>query len=48
GATPTLDQAAQVAHGYTGSALKAPAPQDGKLYLRLRDAPDSVVTLPAA
>ncbi len=48
GATPTLDQAAQVAHGYTGSALKAPAPQDGKLYLRLRDAPGSVVTLPAA
>ncbi|MEC3947989.1 hypothetical protein [Sphingobium sp. HWE2-09] len=48
GATPTLDQAAQVAHGYTGSALKAPAPQDGKLYLRLRDAPDSVVTLPTA
>lgn len=48
GATPTLDQAAQVAHGYTGSALKAPAPQDGNLYLRLRDAPDSVVTLPAA
>ncbi|WP_416465368.1 hypothetical protein [Sphingomonas sp. VDB2] len=48
GATPTLDQAAQVAHGYTGSALKAPTPRDGKLYLRLRDAPDSVVTLPAA
>lgn len=48
GATPGLDQAAQVAQGYTGSALKAPAPQDGKLYLRLRDAPDSVVTLPAA
>ena len=48
GATPALDQAAQVAQGYTGSALKAPAPQDGKLYLRLRDAPDSVVTLPAA
>jgi hypothetical protein len=48
GSTPTLDQAAQVAHGYTGSALKVPAPQDGKLYLRLRDAPGSVVTLPAA
>ncbi|MBZ9650195.1 hypothetical protein K9B33_21925 [Sphingobium sp. 3R8] len=48
GATPMLDQAAQVAHGYTGSALKAPTPRDGKLYLRLRDAPDSVVTLPAA
>jgi len=28
--------------------LKAPAPRDGKLYLRLRDAPDSVVTLPTA
>ncbi|MEC3908919.1 hypothetical protein U5A82_00045 [Sphingobium sp. CR2-8] len=48
GATPTLEQAAQVANGYTGSALNAPAPQDGKLYLRLRDAPDSVVTVPAA
>ena len=48
GATSSLDQASQVAQGYTGSALKAPAPLDGKLYLRLRDAPDSVVTLPAA
>jgi hypothetical protein len=48
GATPALDSAAQVAHGYTGSALKAPVPQDGKLYLRLRDAPDSVVMLPVA
>lgn len=47
GTTPTLDQAAQVAQGYTGSALKAPATRDGKLYLRLRDAPDSVVTVPA-
>lgn len=48
GTTPNLDQAAQVAHGYTGSALKVPAPRDGKLYLRLRDAPANVVTLPAA
>lgn len=48
GTTPALDQATQVAQGYTGSALKAPAPQDGKLYLRLRDAPGSVVMLPAA
>nr|WP_306294753.1 hypothetical protein [Sphingobium lactosutens] len=48
GTTPVLDQAMQVAHGYTGSALKVPAPQDGKLYLRLRDAPGSIVTLPAA
>ncbi|WP_304537147.1 hypothetical protein [Sphingobium cyanobacteriorum] len=48
GTTPTLDQAVQVAHGYTGSALTIPAPRDGTLYLRLRDAPDSVVTLPAA
>ena len=47
GVTPTLDQAATVAQGYTGSALKAPVPQDGKLYLRLRDAPGNVVTLPA-
>lgn len=47
GATPAFDQVAEVAHGYTGSALKAPAPQDGKLYLRLRDAPGSVVILPA-
>lgn len=48
GATPALDPATQVAHGYTGSVLNVPAPQDGTLYLRLRDAPGSVVTLPAA
>lgn len=48
GTNPTLDHAAQVVQGYTGSALKTPAPQDGKLYLRLRDAPDNVVTVPAA
>ncbi|WP_420143348.1 hypothetical protein [Sphingobium sp.] len=47
GATPTLDKVAQVAHGYTGSSLNTPAPQDGKLYLRLRDAPGSIVELPA-
>ena len=47
GVTPTLDKVAQVAQGYTGSSLKTAAPQDGQLYLRLRDAPDSIVALPA-
>ncbi|MEC8033742.1 MAG: hypothetical protein VX205_01980 [Pseudomonadota bacterium] len=48
GSTPALADAATVAHGYTGAVLKAPRPQAGKLYLRLRDAPDSVVVLPVA
>ncbi|MFY9351737.1 MAG: hypothetical protein WAO77_15480, partial [Sphingobium sp.] len=48
GATPGLDRAAEVAHGYTGSTLTVPRPSDGKLYVRLRDAPDTVVTLPVA
>nr|WP_162849081.1 hypothetical protein [Sphingobium amiense] len=48
GATPTLDGAAQVAHGYTGATLRTPPPQGGKLYLRLRDAPGHVLSIPAA
>ena len=47
GATATLNDAATVAHGYTGAVLKAPLPTAGKLYLRLRDAPGDVVMLPA-
>lgn len=43
---PTFDQPVQVASGYTGSSIGTPVQQDGKLYLRLRDAPGSVVTLP--
>lgn len=46
GATETLKNAARVAHGYTGTTLKAPLAPNGKLYLRLRDAPDDVVILP--
>ena len=46
GATETLRNAARVAHGYTGTTLKAPLAPNGKLYLRLRDAPDDVVILP--
>jgi hypothetical protein len=48
GATPTLDGAVQVAHGFTGSTLQTPAPHEGKLYLRLRDAPGHVMSIPAA
>jgi hypothetical protein len=44
--TRALDQAVPVPQGYTGATLAAPAAVDGSLYLRLRDAPDDVVTLP--
>ncbi|MET0238408.1 MAG: hypothetical protein ABW184_00795 [Sphingobium sp.] len=45
GVTAKLDRAVQVANGYTGSVLKAPAPVGGRLYIGLRDAPDGIVTL---
>ncbi|MFB9051100.1 hypothetical protein ACFFV8_20580 [Sphingobium indicum] len=38
--TPTV-----VAQGFTGSSLSVPAPRDGKLYIRLRDARDQPVML---
>lgn len=37
----------QVAEGFTGGSLRVPAPAGGKLELRLRDAPDKIVTLTA-
>jgi len=48
GTTPTLEQPVTVAHGYTGSTLKVGLPQDGRIYLRLRDALDVIASLPAA
>ena len=47
GSSPALDGAARVAHGFTGSTLQTPPPQGGKLYLRLRDAPGQVLSIPA-
>ncbi|EQB18341.1 hypothetical protein [Sphingobium lactosutens] len=45
---PALANAVTVAHGYTGSVVKAPRPQAGKLYLRLRDAPEGLAVVPTA
>lgn len=45
GSTPTLEGATQVAHGFTGETLTTPLPREGKLYLRLRDAPDRVLSI---
>ena len=42
-ATPSFEKQVPVPQGFTGSALKVPVPQAGKLYLKLRDAPDQVV-----
>ncbi len=39
-------QAVTVPPGFTGSTLRTPQPVDGKLRLRLRDAPESPVLLP--
>ncbi|MCD2324316.1 hypothetical protein LQ953_09860 [Sphingomonas sp. IC-56] len=43
--TPAFEKPALVPQGFTGSTLKVPVPQDGRLYLKLRDAPDQVVSL---
>ncbi|MGO4166688.1 hypothetical protein [Novosphingobium sp. YAF33] len=45
-AEPTFAQPAAVPTGFTGSSLPVPRPVAGKLYLRLRDAPDTAVALP--
>ena len=37
-AMPDFSKPTVVAQGFTGSSLPVPAPQDGKLYVRLRDA----------
>jgi len=47
GADGDFTRAASVQPGFTGSSLKVPRPADGALHLRLRDAPQAKVTLPA-
>ncbi|MBB5710937.1 hypothetical protein [Sphingomonas xinjiangensis] len=46
-ATPAFEKPVSVPQGYTGGVVKVPVPQGGKLYLKLRDAPDQVVVLNA-
>nr|WP_240334257.1 hypothetical protein [Sphingobium estronivorans] len=43
--TPGFEKPTLVAQGFTGSSLSVPAPKDGKLYIRLRDARDQAVVL---
>ncbi|AMK25232.1 hypothetical protein [Sphingobium sp. TKS] len=43
--TPDFEKPTVVAQGFTGSKLAVPAPRNGKLYIRLRDAQDQVVVL---
>lgn len=45
-ADAAFTQAANVPSGFTGSTLTVPRPVEGKLYLRLRDAPAMPVILP--
>jgi len=45
GATPELDNAADVPPEFTGTQLSVPHPAGGLLYLRLRDDPETVQTL---
>jgi len=45
-ADAAFTQAANVPSGFTGSTLAVPRPVEGKLYLRLRDAPAMPVILP--
>jgi len=42
---PDFAKPTVVAQGFTGSNLAVPAPRNGKLYIRLRDAQDQVVVL---
>jgi hypothetical protein len=44
---PAFDQPAPVAQGFTGSTLTVPAPTDGKLYVRLRDAQGAMLVVQA-
>lgn len=48
-AAPTREFARTITvpDGFTGPAIEVPRPIDGRLYLRLRDAPDRILTLPA-
>ncbi|WP_081643369.1 hypothetical protein [Sphingobium bisphenolivorans] len=45
---PSFHKATPVAQGFTGSSLSVSAPQDGKLYIRLRDAGSVPVVLRTA
>lgn len=49
-ASASFDKGAAIPLGYTGGTIAVPAPQDGKLYLRLRDAPKDplVLSIPTA
>lgn len=47
-AAPGFERPILVAQGYTGSTLFVPAPEDGKLYIRLRDAGQAAVILNTA
>ena len=44
-ATQKFEKSTAVPQGYTGSSLTAPVSTDGKLYLRLRDAPEKMVAV---
>lgn len=46
-ATADFAQPARVPQGFTGGSIEVPAPKDGKLYLRLRDAPEMVHSVTA-
>lgn len=45
--TRAFTDAVAVPDGFTGNAIEVPRPADGPLYVRLRDAPGRIVTLPA-
>ncbi|UYY59204.1 hypothetical protein [Sphingomonas sp. S2-65] len=47
-ATPGFEKPVEVPQGFTAGTLKVPAPQGGKLYLKLHDAPGQVVMLSAS
>jgi hypothetical protein len=46
-ATQKFEKSTAVPQGYTGSSLTAPFATDGRLYLRLRDAPEKMVAVAA-
>lgn len=41
----TFQQSVAVPQGFTGSAIEVPRPRDGKLFIRLRDAPRTAVEI---
>lgn len=46
--TPVFDKPVLVPDGYTGRHLEVPAPQNGRLFLRLTDAPSELLSLDIA